>query len=435
MWAVLFAAYAATLGVDARSGSRYTAGEAHRLLAAASIAEGDGLSLDRAYTARRWTEWQDAPLETDGEVVAGRLLEPYGVGFPLLIAPAFALGGATLVVLLLAAVAALAFVLAAALARRVAPDPWATWAALLAGLSPPALASATAVTPALLAGALLATASLCALAARERALMRTAFGGGAALAVLPWLDPWLLVPAAPVAVLLARWTARRGRAVIALGSIEIQLASLVFYVSLNDRLYGGFTPLAVADEPVTGAASVADYLDRLPRLAAVWVERDAGLLRWAPVLALAFLGVWLLWRSRRERLGRLVPEQRDAEHAAFLALTVCGAQVLVAVFALPALAPDALVVALPCAVPLMAWGLRHAPLAGWVLGALTLLGSVALVVDGAWADGSDAPWWPVVAAFPVEGSAWADALFVAGAVACCALLVAELMRRRRELRP
>jgi hypothetical protein len=25
----------------------------------------------------------------------------------------------------------------------------------------------------------------------------------------------------------------------------------------------------------------------------------AGLLRWAPVLALAFLGAWLLWRSRR----------------------------------------------------------------------------------------------------------------------------------------
>ena len=212
------------------------------------------------------------PLATDGEVVAGRLLEPYGLGFPLLIAPAYSLGGAKLVTVLLAAVAALAFVLAAALARRVVPEPWATWAALLAGLSPPALAAATAVTPALLAGALLAAASLCALAVRERPLMRTAFGGGAALAVLPWLDPWLLVPAAPVALLLARWTARRGRAVVALGTVEIQLASLVFYVSLNDRLYGGFTPLAVADEPVTGAASAADYADRVPRLVSLWLD-------------------------------------------------------------------------------------------------------------------------------------------------------------------
>ena len=86
------------------------------------------------------------------------------------------------------------------------------------------------MTPALTAGALLAAAALCALAVRERPLMRTAFGGAAALSLLPWLDPWLLVPAAPVAVLLARWTARHGRAVVALGTVEVQLASLVFYV-------------------------------------------------------------------------------------------------------------------------------------------------------------------------------------------------------------
>ncbi len=430
---MLFAAYAATLGIDAAGGSDYTLAESHYLIGAASIADGDGVSLTDAYAERRWSEWQREPLEPDGEVVAGRLVEPYGIGFPLLIAPAFALGGPNLVEALLAAVAALAFVLAAALARRVVPDPWASWAALLAGLSPPALVAATAVTPALTAGALLAAAALCALAVRERPLMRTAFGGAAALSLLPWLDPWLLVPAAPVAVLLARWTARHGRAVVALGTVEVQLASLVFYVSLNDRLYGGFTPLAVADEPVTGASSVGDYVDRLPRLVTLWVERDAGLLRWAPVLALAFLGAWLLWRSRRERLGRLVAEQRDAEHAAFLALAVCAAQVAVAVFTARSLEREALVVALPCAVPLVAWGLRHAPRVGWALGALTLLGSVGLVAGGDWS-GSDAPWWPVVGAFPVEGSGWADVLAVCAAIACGALLVVELARRRRELR-
>jgi hypothetical protein len=433
---VLFAAYAATLGIDARGDADYGPAESHYLLAAASIAEGDGLSLADAYANRRWTAWQREPLETDGELVAGRLLEPYGVGFALLIAPAYALGGPNLVEAFLAAIAALAFVLAAALARRVVPDPWATWAALLTGLSPPALAAATAVTPALMAGALLAAAALCALAVRERPLMRTAFGGGAALAVLPWLDPWLLVPAAPIALRLARWTGRRGRAVVALGTVEIQLASLVFYVALNDRLYGGFTPLAVADEPVTGAATVSEYVDRLPRLASLWLERDAGLLRWAPVLALAFVGAWLLVRSRRERLGRLVPEQRDAEHAAFVALVVCAAQVAVAAFALPSLGGlgGSLVVALPCAVPLVAWGLRHAPRVGWVLGGLTLLGSVGLLLGGAWSAGSDAPWWPAIGAFPVAGSAWADAVFVACAVGCFALLAAELLRRRRELR-
>jgi hypothetical protein len=433
---VLFAVYAATLGIDAAGSADYAGAESHYLIAAASIADGDGIGLTGAYTERTWAEWQREPLVSDGEIVGGRLLEPYGIGFPLLIAPAYALGGPNLVEALLGAIAALGFVLAAALARRVVPDPWATWAALLAGLSPPALAYATAVTPALTAGALLAGAVLCALAVRERPLMRTAFGGAALLAVLPWLDPWLLVPAVPVAVLLARWTARRGRAVVAFGTVEIQLASLVFYASLNERLYGGFTPLAVAEEPVTGASSVGDYLDRVPRLVSLWLDRDMGLLRWAPVLALAFLGAWLLWRSRRELLGRLVAEQRDAEHAAFLALAVCAGQVAVAAFALVSLGSlgAGLVPALPCAVPLVAWGLRHAPGVGWVLGVMSLVGSVGLVAGGSWSDSSDAPWWPVVGAFPVEGSGWADVVGVLVAIACGALLVFELMRRRRELR-
>jgi hypothetical protein len=426
---VLFAAYAATLGVDAADGVRYAGDEPHFLIAAASWADGTGAGLADQYAERAWTDFQRRPMATSGQVVGGRLLEPQGIGFPLLIAPAYALGGPTLVVLLLAAVAALAFVLGAALARRVVPDPWATWAAVLVGLSPPAVASATAVTPALVAGALLAGASLCALAVRERPLMRTAFGGGAMLAVLPWLDPWLLVPAAPVALLLARWTARRGRAVVALGSLEIQLASLVFYVSLNERLYGGLTPLAVGEHPATGSSSFGDYVGRAPWLVLVWLDRDAGLLLFAPVVALAFLGVWLLWRSRRERLSRLVADQRDIEHAAFLAAAVCAAQVMVAAFLEPALWWGVGVVALPCALPLVAWGLRHAPRVGWALGVVGWFATLWLVLDGTWDGGLE---WGEL--FPRSGTAYADVVCVLVAIACGALLGVELLRRRRELR-
>ena len=438
MWAALFAAYAATLGIDAAGGSNYAGDEPHMLLSAASLSDGLDLDLADAYADGVYREWDGRPVRTDGRIVGGRLVEPHGIGFPLLLAPGYALGGATLVVLALAAVAALAFVLAAALARHVVPEPWATWAALLAGLSPPALAHATAVVPALTAGALLTGAALCALAVRERPLMRTAFGGGALLAVLPWLDPWLLVPAAPVAALLARWTARRGRSLVAFGTLEVQLASLVFYVSLNERLYGGFTPLSVVDPPVTGAGSVADYAERVPRLVGLWIDRDVGLLRWAPVLALAFLGTWLLWRSRRERLARLVAERRDAEHAAFLALALCAGQAGVAAFATPSLAGPwfpgtQLVAALPCAVPLVAWGLRWSPRAGLVLGALTALASGWLVAaGGGWAPpSSDAPWGPLVAAFPA-GPGWTWVVAVALAVA--AVIGFAWRRRRRELR-
>ena len=440
---MLFAAYVATLGVDATGGSEYAGAEPHLLIATASLADHGDLDLADEYAAgiavsglQRRIEGEtggvrqdvsgasgggpDAVLRTDGRVVGGRLVEPHGIGFPLLLAPAYALGGATLVVVLLAAVAALAFVLAAALARRVVPDPWATWAALLTGLSPPVLAHSTAVLPALTAGALLAGAALGALAVRERPLMRNAYLAAALLAVLPWLDPWLLVPAAPITVLLARWTARRGRTLVALGTVELQLASLVFYVALNTRLYGGFTPLAVAESPVTGAVSVGDYAERLPRLAELFVGRDVGLLRWAPVLALALLGAWQLWRSRRERLGRLVAEQRDVEHAAFLALAVCAGQVAVAVFVPRSLAGPwfpgtQLVAALPCAVPLVAWGLRRAPRTGLALGALTLGASLWLALSSTWAPPvSDAPWGPLVVLWPLGATlALAAVVFVA----------------------
>ena len=437
---MLFAVYAATLGIDAAGGSDYAGDESHFLLAAASIADGDGIGgLERAYTQRTWARWQREPLVSDGEVVGGRLVEPHGIGFPLLIAPAYALGGPNLVEVMLAAIAALAFVLAAAFARRVVPDPWATWAALLAGLSPPALAYATAVTPALTAGALLAGAALCALAVRERPLMRAAFGGAAMLAVLPWLDPWLLVPAAPVAILLARWTARRGRAVVALGTVEVQLASLVFYVSLNERLYGGFTPLAVAKEPVTGASSLGDYLDRVPRLAstvarprrrpaALGARAGARVPRRLAALALAPGAARPAGGGAARRRARGVPRARGVRRAGRRR----GVRARVAGRA------RRRAWSRRCRARCRWWRGGCGTRPGWDgrSGSLTLLASVWLVLGGVeWAAvSSDAPWGPLAGAFPVSGSGWADVVAVAAAVGIGALLVAESLRRRRELR-
>jgi hypothetical protein len=101
----------------------------------------------------------------------------------------------------------------------------------------------------------------------------------------------------------------------------------------------------------------------------------------------------------------------------------------VAAFLLPGLWWGAGVVALPCAVPLVAWGLRHAPAVGWALGAVGVAGSVWLVVEGAWDGGL--PWR---GAFPVDGSSYADVVALVVGVLGGALLAAELLRRRRELR-
>ncbi len=94
------------------------------------------VDLTDEYAERAYAGWYPGELKTDGRVVDGRLVEPHGVGFALLIAPAYAIGGARAVQWQMLALLALAFVLAAALARRMVPEPWATVGVGLVGLSP-----------------------------------------------------------------------------------------------------------------------------------------------------------------------------------------------------------------------------------------------------------------------------------------------------------
>jgi hypothetical protein len=429
VWLVCFGAYAATLGTDAVPGTEYAGHEPHYLLAAASIVDDGDLDVTNQYA--------QSGLRPDARPFRGRLHGPEGVGLALLVAPAYALGGSKAVELWLAALTALGFVLGALLGRKLVPEPWASTGALLVGLSPPALGYAATVAPELTAGALLAGAALCALSLRERARAAATLGGAALLAALPWLGPEFLLPALPVAIMLVSWTLRARRRVLALLAGEVILASLVFYASLNDALYGGLTPYATAlhDSP-TGAEFPLGYVERVPRLVALWLDRDVGLLRWAPILALAFYAAWLLWRSRREHLARAVPARAEAEVAAGLLLAVCAGALVVAAFAAPALRGPwfpgrHLVCALPCAAALVGWGLRHAPRAGAVLGVLTLLASAWLFIqvrggDDGWSPpASRAPLGPLADALPRWDSAWAAVVAAAVAAALAAVVARE----------
>jgi hypothetical protein len=447
LWAILFAAYAATLGIDAVGASRYGGDEPRYLLIAESIVSDRDVDLTDEFATRAYAGFHPGTLRSQGEVVLGRTVEPQGAGFALLIAPAYALGGPKAVEIFLAAIAALGFVLAAMVARRMVPEPWASGGALLVGLSPPALAHATAVYPEAAAGTALAGAALCALRVRERPAFGSAVVGAALLAALPWLGPKYLLPAAPVAFALVRWTARRGRRTVALAAAEIMVASVVVYATINDRLFGGLTPYAASSSgrSPTGADSLWEHLERVPRLAGLWIDRDVGLLRWAPVLALSLFAAWLLWRSRRSHLARLVAERAGAEAAAALALAVWAAVLALAAFAAPSIAGEwfagrQLAAGLPAAAALCAWGLRHAPRTGAVLGALTLAASLwlalAFAFGGAdsWADpGTRAPLGPAVDLLPRSGvgSVWFGVLAAGLAVALAAVVAREWWRERR----
>src|SRR3954471_23971971 len=327
LWILLVAVYAATLSIPAQTGLDYAGAEPHHLLAAESIGSDRDVDLTDEYADRAYASWYPRVLETDGQVVGGRLVEPHGVGFALLIAPAYAIGGARAVQGQMLVLLAFAFVLGAALARRMVPEPYATVGVGLVGLSPPALAASTTITPGVPAAVLLAGAALCALAVPERPRLRSVFGGALLLAMLPWLGWTFVAPGVVVGWALVAWTLRERRRLAALVVGEALSASLIFYAAINDRFYGGLTPRwgGLAGLP----AFPIGYVERLPRVAGLWLDRDVGLLRWAPLLALVFFAGWLLYRSRRNQLARVAPARRETEACAGLLLGIVGAVVVV----------------------------------------------------------------------------------------------------------
>src|SRR3954467_15073500 len=144
-WLVFFAVYAATVDMRAFDGSSYAGDEPHYLLTAKAIVNRGSIDLTDEYRSRGYSSFYPLTLDPHGLLTEGRLNEPHGAGFPLLISPAYAIGGAKGVEFMLAAVAALAMLLAYGLAVRVGPAPWALGATLGVGLPPPMLAWSTAV--------------------------------------------------------------------------------------------------------------------------------------------------------------------------------------------------------------------------------------------------------------------------------------------------
>ncbi len=400
--------------------------------------DGD-LDVRDEFAARAYEDFYPYSLERHGQLRRGRLNEPHGAGFPLLIAPAYALGGAKGVEVFLAALAALAVALGHRLALRVAPEPWASGAALAVGLSPPLLAYGTAVYPELPAGVALAGAALLALRLDAHVSRRGAFACFVLLGMLPWLGTKFLPAAVVVGYVAARGLWRARRKTLAIGAVELAAFSVALWIAVNEGLYGSFTPYS-ADIEGEGTSLPG----RAYRLVALFIDRDYGLLRWAPVFALAFAGLWLLWRSHRDRLARAVPGVRDIELTAGMCAAALGAQLLVAAFLAPTMfgfwfPPRHLLAALPLAIPLCAWGLRALPRVGIGLIAPTVAASVWLYLDVRVGDGGlvagrpDAPFGPLTRVFPLfsEGTVWPFALAGGVAAALAALVFFELRHSRQ----
>ncbi|HEV2813811.1 MAG TPA: hypothetical protein VGW10_11225, partial [Solirubrobacteraceae bacterium] len=246
------------------------------LLIVESIVSDSDVDLRDDYRAQEYAAWIDTELQPVAGLTEERLHEPPGVGLALLLAAPYAVGGPVAAELFVAALLALAFAAAAALARRLVPDPWATGAAVTAGLSAPALGWSTTIASEPVAAAAVAGAALYTLRVRDEPTFRRATTAALLIAVLPWLSVKYLPLAVVCAAALARWLRRRRRGLTAFAALEVVLVPAVMLITVNERLYGGLTPYAAVPGDATGASSAGDYAARAERLLTLWVDPQWG---------------------------------------------------------------------------------------------------------------------------------------------------------------
>jgi hypothetical protein len=296
------------------------------------------------------------------------------------------------------------------------------------------------------AAAALAGAALCAARLRDGPSRAAAIGCFVLLGTLPWLGLKFIPPAAVVGWFAIRSLRAERRRLLAIVSAEVAFFSLALLVGLNEALFGGPTPHA-ADLPgvsSTGASTISDYLDRSWRIVALFLDRSYGLLRWAPVTALVFGGVWVLYRGSRERLGRAIAGLDEEYAVARMCAAAALATAITAALFVPLLDANGfpgreLLAVLPLAVPLVALGLRQSPRIGTLLALLSVAGSIWLWIDARSGGGlltarPKAPWGPLTDVFPqFHGGVWPYVLLAAVVLALAAPVVREEIEVRRRL--
>lgn len=292
----LFALIIFQLGVPLRAShlSWTTGDEPFYLLTTASLATSRDLNVEHEYATEAYRFFFDSPEPLWYQSVPapdGRRLTPHDPGLPLVLAPAYAQGGAVLAKRFLAILAAAMVVMVFFIARRLTGHTGAAlFAAVALTVTAPVFVYATQVYPEMPAALVIAGLIWLVLNDAMRPFSR-AILMAAGLIVLPWLGVKFALVGAVVAGFAVLRLSRRAAALF----LALLVIAGVYYVWFHLSRYGGITPYAVNVIEAANTSAAVAGLDvriwsRLYRFLGLFVDREFGLVRWAPVLLLAFPG-------------------------------------------------------------------------------------------------------------------------------------------------
>jgi len=286
--------------------------EPHYLVMTQSLLSDGDLRIENNHARGDYKVYYRNPLNPDYRTRGrnGQIYSIHPIGLPILITPAFAAAGYLGVCWMLAILAAAAATLAwRAAANLTGSAASATVAWMILALSAPVVLHSFAVYPE-------TTAGLCALIAlwwggREQAGTAAEWiGRGVAVALLPWLGTKYAPMSAVIVLALSRRAWKAGGLSTAAAVAGPYAVSVWLWLGFFYVVWG--SPLPSAPYGPDHQTSLANLVVGFP---GVLIDQEYGVLPYAPAIALAFPGLWVLWRDGGARRERAVETC-----AAFLAL-------------------------------------------------------------------------------------------------------------------
>ena len=282
--------------------------EPHYLIITQSLLIDHALTIDDVHRRGDYRAYYPTELQPHVQTRGrnGRIYSVHAPGLPALVAPAFVVGGYHAVVGFLILIAACGSALAwhvGWLSTRRTDAAWFGWAAVTLPVT--AIFQSFTIYPDGVGGVLTLTGMWALLRAHDESKngetrLRPWVLHGAGLALLPWLHSRFAVLAGGLgALVLLRLSSTKNPAAKAVGFLAIPAMSAVLWVGYFVAIYGRPDPSAAY-----GAGEIGSFSFVPGGLAGLLFDQRFGLVTYAPVVLVAFIGLGtMLMRGETRRLA------------------------------------------------------------------------------------------------------------------------------------